>query len=160
MNDPVVRVRPMLRQHHQQPRHPRQPKRTPQVPQHATRVAMAAIEHSVANRIRNIRRDKEPIHNTLRAVRQPRPHVSLIRLRRPNAQRHLVDLMSAGGAIQGVIQLARRPDDSPAEQPRMNALPRGKLVGRLCAIVHRVPGALRRSDHFPVLFIRQGWERR
>lgn len=85
---------------------------------------MPAIEYSSADRICHVWRDEKPVHAPARDIRHAASHVSLVRLRRPDAQRDLIHLLPSSCATQRCIDLAHWPYDSPTEEALMDALPR------------------------------------
>ena len=121
----------------EKPGHAIQSEWVPQLAEHPRCVAMSAIEHSIADGVRHVRWHKQAVNPPRRTICHLATHITFVRLCGPNAQRHFVDLVAAGSAIQRAVQLAQGPNYSPVEKTLMDALPRGrewKIIARPATI--------------------------
>jgi hypothetical protein len=150
----------MLRKDNDQSRSALETKRCPKIPQHPTRIAVSAIKNSGADGICHVWRDEEPVHSPTRCIRHATSHISLVRLRRPNAQRNLIHLLPPSCAIERSINFTHRPNNSPTEEALVDPLPRrGTRVAMIITVVPNLR-VLRRHDLASTELLPWKWRQR
>ena len=129
MRDPVIILPTMTSKGEDDPWGSRETERIPKISQHTSSISMPSVVHSVVNSVRQVRRNEHLVDWAGWVLCELRAHVTLVHLRRPDAEGHLIDLFATLTRLYCPIKFGEGPDDGPVEEALVHLEPRRGLVG-------------------------------